>query len=146
MAMGTVLYVEDEENDVLFMETAFRKAGLGLALRSVPDGREAINYLAGNGPYADRAHHPLPAVLLLDLNLPLVPGFEVLAWLRTKAEFKELPVVVFSSSPREQDKSKALELGAQDFWVKPQSVQLYSHVVQGLKERWLDPEGAGPRG
>ncbi len=83
LATATVLYVEDEEGDLFFMQAAFRKAGIGQALRSVGNGREAIDYLAGSGPYADRERHPLPTMVLLDLNLPLISGFEVLEWLST---------------------------------------------------------------
>ena len=119
------------------MEMAFHNAGLGSALRSARNGREAIDYFSGKGLYADREQHPIPLVVLLDLNLPMVAGFEVLVWLKEKPEFKELPVVIFSSSSRAADKLRARELGANDYWEKPNSSLLFSNVVRGLKERWL---------
>lgn len=135
-----VLYVEDEPDDVLFMSRAFKKAGLVNALRPAGDGREAIAYLAGEGVYADRGQHPLPTLVLLDLNLPVVSGFEVLKWLSGRPELKELPVVVFSSSERQEDKVKARKLGARDFIEKPSSTAGLEAVVQELKERWLNEE------
>ena len=137
MSRALILYVEDEPDDVLFMRNAFEQAGLADSLRAVGDGRDAIEYLAGNGAYVDRGQHPLPALILLDLNLPVVSGFEVLKWMRGSAEFKRLPVVVFSSSAWDDDKVKALELGANEFMEKPQSAAGFVKVAEGLKERWL---------
>src|SRR5690242_7375076 len=94
----TVLYVEDEENDVFFMQRAFQQVLPEVLLKTVGDGQQAIDYLAGRKPYNNRAEHPLPALVLLDLHLTAVPGFEVLKWLRGQAQFTHLPVVVFSSS------------------------------------------------
>jgi CheY-like chemotaxis protein len=136
-ANAIVLYVDDEENDVYFMRTAFRKEGLHQALRTVGNGREAIDYFAGNAAYADRERHPLPSVVLLDLNLPLISGFEVLKWLRQQPEFRDVSVVVFSSSTREEDKVRAKELGADEYVEKPKSALLFRRVVQMLREKWL---------
>jgi PAS domain S-box-containing protein len=134
---GTVLYVEDDEGDALFMERAFTKKGLGSALRLVGDGRAAIEYLSGAGKYLDRRAYPLPAVVLLDLNLPEVPGFEVLKWMRNHPDFSATPVVVFSSSSRQDDQLKARELGANEFVAKPKSGLEFGGVVDGLREKWL---------
>lgn len=134
---GTVLYVEDEESDALFMKRAFAGKGLGSALRVVGDGRAAIEYLSGAGEYGDRKEYPLPSVVLLDLNLPQVAGFEVLRWMRNHPDYAKTPVVVFSSSTREDDRVKALELGANEFVGKPNSGLKFGEVVEGLRERWM---------
>ncbi len=134
----TVLYVEDEESDLLFMQMAFRKAGLDRALQAVGDGREAMAYLAGQGSYADRGRYPFPSLVLLDLNLPLVSGFQVLKWLRGQPEFKSLPVVVFTSSSHPADRARAGELGADDYLEKPVSGLQFLGVVEGLRQTWLD--------
>ncbi len=133
----TVLYVEDEECDRHFMEVAFRAAGMGEALRAVVNGREAIDYLAGRGVYADRGRYPAPAAVLLDLNMPLVSGFEVLKWMRGQPEFAALPVVVFTSSSRVEDKVRARELGASEFVEKPQSMGRFREVVELMRKKWL---------
>jgi len=132
---GTVLYVEDEESDATFMRMAFVRQGMESALRVVGDGRAALDYLSGAGKYSDREKYPLPLVVLLDLNLPQVPGFEVLKWMRNHPDFARTPVVVFSSSTREDDREKALELGANEFIGKPSSGMEFGQVVEALKER-----------
>jgi CheY-like chemotaxis protein len=136
-ASGTVLYVEDEQTDALFMSTAFSDKGLASAFRLVSDGRAAIDYLSGTGKYADRTEYPLPAVVLLDLNLPQVPGFDVLKWMRNHPDFLGTPVVVFTSSVRQEDKVKATELGANDFVAKPSSGMRFGEIVEALRQKWL---------
>jgi CheY-like chemotaxis protein len=134
---GTVLYVEDEECDALFMKRAFAGAALAPALQLVSDGQEAIDYLSGTGPYADRESHPVPAVVLLDLNLPQLHGFEVLKWMRAHPDYAATPVVIFSSSTRDEDRVKARELGANEFVEKPNSGLKFGDVVKQLQENWL---------
>jgi CheY-like chemotaxis protein len=134
---GTVLYVEDEDSDAIFMSTAFSEKGLASMLRLVSDGRAAIEYLSGTGKYADRNEYPLPAVVLLDLNLPQMPGFDVLKWIRNHPDFLGTPVVVFSSSVREEDRLKATELGANEFVAKPSSGMRFGEVVERLRQKWL---------
>src|ERR1043165_4456184 len=101
-AFSMVLYVEDEETDRFLMQRAFRKQGLEALLQTVNDGQKAIDYLSGSGDYGNRAQHPMPALILLDLNLPEVHGFDVLRWIRAHPMHRELPVVIFSSSEREE--------------------------------------------
>lgn len=135
----TVLYIEDEPDDVLFMRVAFKRLGLQATLHSVSDGRKAIAYFAGEPPYSDRTEHPLPSVVLLDLNLPVVSGFEVLKWLKQQAEFKDVPVVIFSSSGRPEDRARASELGASEYLLKPASGLEFPDIVEGFRQRWLPP-------
>jgi CheY-like chemotaxis protein len=134
---GTVLYVEDEENDATFMKMAFAGQRMKSALRVVCDGRAAIEYLSGAGNYADRKEYPLPSVVLLDLNLPQVSGFEVLKWMRNHPDFVRTPVVVFSSSTRVDDRAKAMALGANEFVGKPSSATKFGEVVESLRDRWM---------
>ncbi|MHC1763464.1 MAG: PAS domain S-box protein [Verrucomicrobiia bacterium] len=134
---GAVLYVEDEDCDVLFMERAFARQGLAGRLRLVGDGRSAIEYLSGAGKYGDRERYPLPDLVLLDLNLPQVPGFAVLEWMRNHPDYKFTPVIIFSSSTREDDRARAKELRANDFVSKPSSGLEFAVVVDELKRKWL---------
>lgn len=133
---GTILYVEDEEGDRFFMEYAFRGAGLGTALRMVPDGRIALSYLSGSRLYSDRILYPVPDLVLLDLNLPEVPGFEVLGWIRNHPQYSRLPVVIFSASNYPDDISRAKLLGANDFWQKPPNAFHFSQIVARLQREW----------
>ena len=131
-----VLYAEDEEPDRLFMRIAFDHAGLGSALRTVPDGKAAIDYLSGIGPYADRSLHPLPALLLLDLNMPLLPGFKVLEWVRAHPAFRALPVIIFTSSTQDEDRAQAKALGATDYIEKPSAMAKWAEIALHLKQTW----------
>ena len=139
----SLLYVEDEENDVLLMRMAFAKEGIDPDLHIVEDGQAALDYLSGTGPYAERSRFPLPAAVLLDLNLPEIPGFDVLSWIRGHPDYRELPVVVFSSSTREEDKARARKLGASEFLAKPNNPARFRDVVRELHKRWLKPDGQG---
>jgi len=132
-----ILYVEDEETDVLLLRLAFERAGLPNAVNIAVDGAQAIDYLAGNGPFADRHQHPLPSLLLLDLNLPKKSGFEVLEWLRQQPQFADLPIIIYTSSHQEADRNKACQLGAADFIVKSSDVNQIAELARSLAERWL---------
>jgi CheY-like chemotaxis protein len=130
-----VLAAEDEESDAALLQLAFRRAGSPGNLVVVRDGQEAIEYLNGDGRYADRAMYPLPSLLLLDLKMPRMTGFDVLAWLKENPQFKDLPVVVLSSSSHESDIERARQMGAWDYQVKPhgmpQFLQLIKHLTVG---------------
>ena len=112
------LLVEDDEDDVFFMQRAFKEAGLKNPLHVVSNGEEAIDYFAGHREFADREKYPLPDMVLLDLKMPGLNGFEVLAWLRQQTRFN-FPVAVLTSSSEELDFRRARELGASCYLLKP---------------------------
>src|SRR5260221_8463173 len=115
-----VLVAEDDPNDVFLLRRAFQKAGVDQRLVDVHNGQEAIDYLSGEGPFADRNEHPFPSLMCLDLKMPMLDGFGVLAWLNKQALEEKLPVVVLTSSNQERDIEQARQLGANDYRVKPQ--------------------------
>ena len=125
-----VLVADDDENDVFLLRRAFQKAGLPHTLIHVRDGQEAINYLSGK-------NHAKLKLLLLDLKMPLVDGFDVLLWLRARPQPICLPVVVLSSSSLPDDKNRAKELGANDYLAKPTGPDDLMTLVKGLDDRWL---------
>ena len=135
-SLAPVLYVEDEENDVVLMRLAFKRAGVAHPLRIASDGKEALEYLSAVNRSADFIDRS-PCLVLLDLNLPRVSGFEVLQRARQMLVFKELPIIIFSSSAELSDKERARELGATDYIVKPTSVGGFVNVANELKHRWL---------
>lgn len=137
-----ILVAEDEETDAFFLKHALQKAGLSHELVVACDGQEAVDYLSGKGPYADRAQHPLPALLLFDLKMPRMTGFEVLAWLQNQADLKSLPAIVLTSSANDNDRQRAQQLGAADFRVKPSSILELVHIVQDLHAKWLEGKGS----
>lgn len=144
MTHHTVLLVEDDENDVFFMQRAFREAGIVTPLKIAADGRQAIDYLSGTGKYSNRAEWPLPCLVLLDLKLPYVLGLDVLKWLRSHPEFKSIIVVVLTSSRQDSDIERAYALGANSYLVKPPDVQQLVAMVKKIKEYWIETNQIGP--
>ena len=132
-----VLYAEDEESDAIILKRAFKKANILIRLAVVKDGQEAIEYLGGEAPYDDRHEHPLPALMLLDLKMPRMSGFDVLSWIASRPNMRSIPVVVLSSSSSDADVRKAREMGAQDYFVKPNGLDQYAPLVQAWHSRWL---------
>src|SRR5579862_9146385 len=114
-----ILVAEDNADDVFLLKEAFRKAGVTSRLLAVSDGVEAVAYLKGEEAYSDRAQCPFPDLLLLDLNMPRMNGFEVLEWVRQEAECNRLVVYVLTASARESDVERAYSLHANAFIVKP---------------------------
>jgi CheY-like chemotaxis protein len=113
----TILIAEDSPDDVFLLRCAYAKTGLPYDLRFVCNGREAIDYLEGNPPF-DRQSHPLPAAIILDIQMPLLTGLEVLAWLKLHPTLSPPPAVVHSSSILDIDRNKIAELGARKCFVK----------------------------
>jgi CheY-like chemotaxis protein len=130
-----VLYAEDDENDAFFMRRAFGKAGWAHVLHRVSDGQAAINYLAGHGPYTDRTRHPLPWLVLLDIKMPLLTGFEVLRWVRSHRTLDELPVVMVTSSNQDRDLQEAINTGANGYLLKPNNVDELIAPLHSLLSR-----------
>jgi CheY-like chemotaxis protein len=133
---SVILMVEDEPVDALLMQRAFENARLHHRLHVVGDGEAAVSYLTGEGAYADRESHPLPALVLLDLKLPHMSGLELLAWMRSRSAFKRLPVVVLTSSSESSDVNRAYELGANSYLVKPIAYDALLRVVETLILSW----------
>ena len=134
-----ILLAEDEQTDAYFIQWANKKAGLPHEIFHVADGQEAIDYLSGRPPYDDRTRHPFPHLLLLDLKMPRLTGFDVLSWLKQDSDFPELPVVVLSSSNYPADIDQARKLGATDYKIKPGNPQLLVEMLQELDQRWFRP-------
>jgi CheY-like chemotaxis protein len=134
-----ILLAEDEQTDAYFVQWACKKAGLPHKIIHVVDGQDAVDYLSGEGGYADRALHPFPDLLLLDLKMPRLTGFDVLDWLQHQAGIHDLPVVVLSSSDYPADIEQARKLGATEYKIKPGNPQLLVELLEELDTRWLRP-------
>ena len=134
---GSVLLVEDDPNDVALTRRAFARSGLTNPLEVVTDGEQAIAYLAGEPPYADRQRHPLPILVLLDLKLPRKSGFDVLGWLRGVPDVRRLPVVVLTSSAQSPDINRAYDAGANSYLVKPVAFENLLALVRTLGLYWI---------
>jgi len=134
----TVLLVEDDPNDILLIQRAFRKANLtNINMQVIQDGDAAIDYLNGAGDYTDRDHYPFPVLILLDLKLPRRSGLEVLGWLRQQPELRRLPVIILTSSQENTDVNRAYDLGANSYLVKPLGLNALVDVVTTINMYWL---------
>jgi CheY-like chemotaxis protein len=132
----TILVAEDAEGDAFVLQRAFERADIDAELRFVEDGQEAVDYLSGIGAFADRKANPMPKLLLLDLRMPRLSGFDVLGWLKKDANLRRLPVAVFSSSNMDKDVDRAYDLGANSYIVKPASLGGYTEFIATLNRYW----------
>jgi CheY-like chemotaxis protein len=132
-----ILLVEDDENDIMLLQRAFRRAAIINPLQVVRHGDDAVAYLEGTGEFADRVLHPLPVLMLLDLKLPRRTGLEVLQWVKERAGVKKIPIIVLTSSKNDDDVNRAYELGANSYVVKPVSFETLLELVKSLELYWL---------
>src|SRR5438045_4400755 len=136
-ARKAILVADDSEEDIFILQRAFIKAGIDVRISSVKDGQEAVDYLAGEGEFKDRTAHPLPRLMLLDLKMPKMDGFDVLRWLEKHPKLKRLPVTVLTSSDEDKDVDRAYDLGANSYVVKPGSLVGYVGLVEKLGDYWM---------
>ena len=132
----TVLLVEDELNDIFLVKRAFKIAHLENPLQVVTDGEEATRYLSGEGKYADRETFPLPKLIVMDIKMPRMTGFEVLEWIKHDGKIRRIPVVIVSSSDRPQDIDRAYELGANAYMVKPMDYHAVERLFESITHYW----------
>src|ERR1041385_7640827 len=124
-----ILLVEDNPHDAFFLKRALLKVRQDLSLQLVADGEQALRYLNGELEYTDRALFPLPFLILLDLKLPYLSGFDVLEQTRNNPTLSAIPVFVLTSSSEERDRRRALELGARDYLVKPPTPEMLLRIL-----------------
>jgi CheY-like chemotaxis protein len=134
--MKTVLYAEDYEDDVFFMARALQKLAPEVHLSTVKNGSEAIAYLAGQPPFPDSGADPIPGLVLLDISMPITNGFEVLAWIRSQANLRTLPVFMLTSSNNEADRQRAAALGAEGYLVKPNQPDQLASLLRLCEKYW----------
>ena len=132
-----ILLVEDDPDDVALIERAFRRANLANPVKVARDGEEAVEYLSGTGPFADRNSSPLPVLILLDLKVPRRTGHEVLEWMQAQDGLRRIPVAVLTSSRERRDVDKAYDLGANAYLVKPVDFEELLRMVKALHLFWL---------
>ena len=134
--MKPILQVEDDPNDVFFLQKAMTKAGVTNPIHVAQDGRQAIQYLQGDGKFADRMKFPLPCLVLLDLKLPYVMGLDVLKWIRHRPG-RAMVVVMLTASGEDADVAEAYRLGANGFLIKPSEAGQLEVMAKAIKDFWL---------
>ena len=143
----TLLVIEDAREHAILVRVAARRALPGLDVRVAGDGREGIAYLAGTPPFQDRRSHPHPSLVILDLIMPEVDGFQVLEWMRGEHGPEATPVVVLTSSPDPEAEGRSLSLGASAFYRKPETLDRLGEIVKSIVDNHLGEEvTSGPLG
>ena len=135
----TILLVEDLADDVFFFRRALKKASPGAVLHVVETGRQAIQYLANEDCFSDKASFPQPDFLFLDLKMPEVSGFELLNWVAGKFSRTPFEAIVLTSSDEPQDYKRALDLGADGYFLKPITAEQLSHVFTRKQNARVGP-------
>lgn len=139
-----ILLVEDNRMDVELTLDAFREARLLNTVHVSPTGQDALDYLFGRDRYADRDAHPMPNLVLLDLKLPGIDGFDVLREVKGTPILKRLPVIVLTSSREEGDRALTYDIGANSYIVKPVSFAGFLDVVRQIEGYWISLNVAPP--
>ena len=139
---ASILLVEDSEDDVFLMKRALKAANIGNPMHVVEDGQEAVNFL-NNAANSNDAESELPAVVFLDLKLPVMMGLEVLGWIRSQPSTAHLIVVVLTSSNEPSDLKEAYRLGANSYLVKPPGPDQLLDLARAQKWDWI--KNASPK-
>ncbi len=134
----TVLLVEDNDDDILIMKMACKRTGIPHLLQVATDGAKAIDYLSGNGVWADRTVYPMPDLIFLDIKMPHRDGLEVLQWIRSQPCLKSLPVVMLTISTHPADVERAYELGATSYLQKISNLAEFGQGVRIILKYWLE--------
>lgn len=142
MNSNLILLAEDSEEDELLFMNALQNSGIRNPVIVVTDGRQVIAYLNGELQYADRSRFPLPRILMLDLAMPKLDGWQVLQWVRARPEFADLLVVVLTNSLRADDLQRAYRMGANSFLGKPCTSAELLNLQQAYPAHWTRPAEA----
>ena len=131
-----VLLVDDLDDAAELMRIVFQRAGYAEPLRTVNDGERALAYLRGDSGVPNYRQSGMPTVVLLDLNMPRKNGFEVLEWIRQQPALNQLYVCILSASSLPEDITRAYDLGANAYLVKPGNLAGLMHLATSLLA-WL---------
>ena len=134
---NVILLVEDGEDEILIFRKAYAKAEVTCRLQIVRDGLQALAYLGGAGAYTNREEYPLPGLIIMDINMPRMSGFEVLRWMRDQPALKHLPTVMFTSSSFAADVKTAYDLAANSYLVKPINAADLVEIIKTLERYWF---------
>ena len=136
MHKPTVLLVEDDPRDATLLTYALRESHAEVKLQHVIDGHAAVAYLKGEGEYSNRATHPLPGLVVLDLHMPGFGGLPVLRWIRKQPWLRGLPVVVFTGSDCGNNLDEAMASGADTYMVKGFDSDGLVHLLENANLKW----------
>lgn len=132
-----ILLVEDNNMDVVLTLDAFREVRLKNKINVARNGGEALDYLFGRGKFSDRDEYPMPGLILLDLKMPGIDGFEVLRQIKGADMLKRIPVIILTSSKEEGDRALSYDIGANSYLLKPVSFDGFTDVVKKIDDYWF---------
>jgi CheY-like chemotaxis protein len=135
--LAQILLVEDNHMDIVLTLDAFREAKLKNTVNVARNGQEALDYLFGRDKYGDRTMFPMPNLILLDLKMPGIDGFEVLRQLKSTDKLKRIPVIILTSSKEEGDRALSYDIGANSYLLKPVSFDGFTDVVKKIDDYWF---------
>lgn len=141
-----ILLADDSPDDVLFFKRVLDIVGIINPVQVVGNGKEAMAYIKGEGSYADRQRFPAPSVLFLDLMMPAMNGWELLKWLSTQPETRNLIVIVMTGVEEQRHLQEAYGMGAHSFILKPLQAAEMKGLIDFWPERWMlmPPMGGSP--
>jgi CheY-like chemotaxis protein len=137
LSLLPILLIEDDAADATLLIRRFARAGVQNRIVHLSNGDQALAYFSGIGEYSDRERHPLPILIILDLKLPGLTGFELLPIIRRTRELKAIPIVVLTSEEDERIIRGAYELGANSYLVKSSDEQRVLALAEGIRDYWL---------
>ncbi len=130
----SILLVEDDPNDIFFMQRAINKGKLQLSVQVAVNGEEAMNYLAGKDRFVDRTAYPLPCCVFVDLKMPFLGGMPLLEWISAQPLLSNLPVYIMTGLAAEEEVEKARKLGVRDCVQKPLSPEALTKLLSSIPE------------
>ncbi len=132
MKPRVILSIDDSPDDLMLLLLSCASMQVCFQLQTADGGKMGLAYLQGTDQFADRTRFPWPNLVILDLKMPGISGFEVLAWMRSHPETERLPVVIFTASTHPEDRARAMELGATRYEVKPVSFEGIQEFVGAI--------------
>ena len=133
----TILMADDDEDDRLMTNEAFKEARLANDLHFVVDGEELLDYLHHRGKYIDPDSAPRPGLILLDLNMPKKDGREALKEIKSDPNLRQIPIVVLTTSKAEEDIYRSYDLGVNSYITKPVSFEGLVEIILTLTQYWF---------
>ena len=134
----TILIAEDDADDYLLMKKALEQTRIANELHWVKDGEELLDYLLHRGSYKDPKNSPKPVLILLDLNMPKIDGREALKQIKQNEDLKRIPVVVLTTSKRDEDVVQSYNLGVNSFIRKPEDFNKFIDIIRDVSHYWFD--------
>jgi CheY-like chemotaxis protein len=134
---ATILLVDDDTDDWLVIQHALKRAEIANPVRFLEDGQALMDYLTHQGPYADRDTNPLPAIIILDLNMPRKDGRQALKEIKDHPTLRRIPVLILSTSQNEIDTTICYQLGCSGFFTKPSTPDGFASILSTIKQYWI---------